>query len=74
MTGAVNDNRRRRPRLSELKGTLKVLQENGLKPCALDRLPDGTIRWHFTEPPAGDETVLDRELAEFEAKHGYGRA
>ncbi len=65
--------RRRRPRLSELKGTLKVLHEQGLKPCALDCQPDGTYRWHFTTPPSGDETGLDRELAEFEARHGYGR-
>lgn len=66
--------RRRRPRLSELKGTLQVLRDGGLKPCALDSLPDGTYRWHFTPPLANDESVLDRELAEFEGKHGYDRA
>ena len=46
------------------------LPTNGL---ALDSLPDGTFRWHFTEPPANDESSLDRELAAFEAKHGNGR-
>jgi len=65
---------RRKPRLSELKGTLRVLRDGGLSPAALDSLPDGTYRWHFTPPAANDETALDRELAEFEAKHGYGRA
>jgi hypothetical protein len=66
--------RRRRPRLSELKGTLAILRESGMQPCALDSLPDGTYRWHFTAPPSNDETGLDRELAEFEARNGYGRA
>jgi hypothetical protein len=66
--------RRRRPRLSELKATLQALQEAGSPPSALDCMPDGTHRWHFTAPPSNDETSLDRELAEFEARHGYGRA
>lgn len=66
--------RRRRPRLSDLKGTLRVLREGGMEPCALDSLPDGTYRWHFTTPAANDEDSLDRELQQFEAKHGYGRA
>jgi hypothetical protein len=66
--------RRQRPRLSELKGTLKLLQENGLRPVALDCQPDGTYRWHFTEPVSSAEDALDRELAEFGETHGYGRA
>lgn len=66
--------RRPRPRLSELKATLQALRDAGIAPVALDTLPDGTYRWHFTAPPANDETSLDRELAEFEARHGYGRA
>jgi len=45
-----------------------------MEPCALDSLPDGTYRWHFTTPAANDEDSLDRELQQFEAKHGYGRA
>lgn len=65
--------RRRRSRLSELKSTLRALREGGLMPCALDSMPDGTYRWHFTAPPSNDETSLDRELAEFEARHGYDR-
>ena len=65
---------RRRPRLSELKGTLQALRESGMQPTALDALPDGTYRWHFTEPPSNDESVLDRELNAFGEKHGYGRA
>ena len=66
--------RRRRPRLSELKSTLQALRESGMKPCALDCRPDGSYRWHFTEPPSSGENALDRELVEFGAKHGYSRA
>ncbi len=66
--------RRKRSRLTELKGTLRVLRDGGLSPAALDSLPDGTYRWHFTAPAANDEDALDRELAEFEAKHAHGRA
>jgi hypothetical protein len=65
---------RRRTSLSALKTTLQALKEGDLRPCALDSLPDGTMRWHFTEPPSHDEDSLDRELKAFEAKHGYGRA
>lgn len=65
--------RRRRASLSALKTTLQALKDSGLQPAALDNLPDGTFRWHFTAPPANDENDLDRELADFEAKHGYGR-
>ena len=66
--------RRRRPRLSELKGVLTTLREAGMEPTALDSLPDGTFRWHFTQPPTNDEDALDRELEGFNAKHGYDRA
>ena len=60
--------------MSELKATLQALRDGGIEPCALDTLPDGTYRWHFTPPPANDESALDRELAAFEGKNGYGRA
>lgn len=66
--------RRQRPRLSQLKNTLKILRDGGMSPTALDTLPDGTYRWHFTAPASNDETALDRELEEFEAQHGNGRA
>lgn len=66
--------RRRTTSLASLKTTLQALKESGLQPTALDSLPDGTMRWHFTPPPANDEDGLDRELQAFEAKHGYGRA
>lgn len=65
---------RRRTSLSALKTTLQALRESGIQPAALDSLPDGSFRWHFTPPPANDETALDRELAEFDKQHGYGRA
>ncbi len=61
---------RRRPRLSDLKTTLRLLQDEGLRPAALDTLPDGTYRWHFTEPASAGENELDRELAAFGKKHG----
>lgn len=64
----------RRIRMADLKTTLSVLREFDMKPCALDTLPDGTHRWHFTTPVPHDENSLDRELAAFEAKHGHGRA
>lgn len=66
--------RRPRLRVSDLKTTLHMLRETGMVPCALDTMPDGTHRWHFTPPRGDDENDLDRELAEFEAKHGHGRA
>jgi hypothetical protein len=50
-----------------------ALEARGLKPCAVDILPTGTIRFHLTAPSSiednGDDD-LDRELAEFEARHG----
>lgn len=66
--------RRHRASLSALKTTLQALRESGMQPAALDVMPDGTTRWHFTPPPSHDEDSLDRELQAFEAKHGYGRA
>lgn len=65
--------RRRRTSLASLKTTLQALKESGVQPAALDSLPDGSFRWHFTPPATNDEDVLDRELAAFEAKHGHGR-
>ncbi len=66
--------KRRRTSLSSLKTQLQAMKESGMPPAALDSLPDGSFRWHFTPPAANDEDALDRELAAFEAKHGYGRA
>lgn len=63
---------RKRVRMADLKSTLAVLRQFDIKPCALDTLPDGTHRWHFTTPAPHDENDLDRELAAFEAKNGYG--
>ena len=60
---------KRRISLSSLKTTLRALQESGLAPVALDQLPDGTLRWHFTLPRVNGESELDRELAEWETKN-----
>jgi len=64
----------RRPavRAKDMQATLDALAQRGLKPCTLDVLPDGTVRWHFTPPVSSAEDDLDRELAAFEAKHGEG--
>lgn len=51
-----------------------ALEARGLKPCAMDILPTGTIRFHLTAPVSGaGDDDLDRELAEFEARHGQDR-
>lgn len=68
--GAVT--RRLGIRPSDLRSAINVLLESGLKPSALDILPDGTHRWRFTEAAANDDDELDRELASHRAKHGYG--
>jgi hypothetical protein len=69
----ANQRRKRRPtiRASDLKATLAALKSGGLSPSALDALPDGTFRWHFTIPTPSDQSDLDRELAEFDRKNGY---
>lgn len=66
----------KRPRisLSSLKTQLQALKESGMPPAALDSLPDGSFRWHFTPPVANDDDAVQRSLAEYDAKHGYGRA
>ncbi|MBA8798297.1 hypothetical protein FHW77_002003 [Agrobacterium sp. RC10-4-1] len=71
-TSAAN-RKQRRPslRVRDVAATLEALKKNGMTPTALDTLPDGTFRWHFTPPAQSDEDDLDRELAEFDKKHGY---
>ena len=50
-----------------------ALEARGLRPCAVDILPTGTVRFHITAPTARDDShALDRELAQFEARHGQG--
>ena len=49
-----------------------ALEARGLKPCAMDLLPSGVVRFHLSPPAGGGDDELDRELAEFEAKHGQG--
>lgn len=75
MTAAIPaaHRKQRRPalRVRDVTATLEALKKNGMTPTALDTLPDGTFRWHFTPPAQNDEDDLDRELAEFDKKHGY---
>lgn len=50
-----------------------ALEARGLRPCAVDILPTGTIRFHLTVSILPEEEGdLDRELAEFEARRGQG--
>jgi hypothetical protein len=50
-----------------------ALEARGLRPCAVDILPTGTVRFHLTAPVAADGVDdLDRELTDFEARHGEG--
>lgn len=50
--------------------TLAVLSKKGVSPTALEKLPDGTLRWHLT-PTENNDDDLDRELAEFDRHNGY---
>lgn len=70
---APNSKRHRRPalRIRDVNMTLEALRKSGMTPTALDTLPDGTFRWHFTPTAQSDEDDLDRELAEFDKKNGY---
>ena len=63
----------RRPtvRVADLRSAVEALKQAGMEPSALDIMPDGTHRWHFTKPATTDDD-LDRELAEFDKKHGHG--
>jgi hypothetical protein len=72
--GASSRRVRNGVRERDLKATLKCLREFGIQPTALDTMPDGTLRWHFGPFDVSDDHLLDRELAEFEARHGQGRA
>jgi hypothetical protein len=61
---------RQKFRAADIKAALSAMVAAGMPPKSLDILPDGTLRWHFQEPAAPDpDTELDRELAEFEARH-----
>ena len=59
-------------RPSDLRSAINVLLESGLKPSALDILPDGTHRWRFTEAAANDDDEVEKALAGLARKHGYG--
>jgi hypothetical protein len=63
----------RRPtiRLADLKTVIEAMKASGMEPAALDVLPDGTHRWHFTKPADNDDDDLDRELKAYREKHGY---
>lgn len=59
-------------RASDINTTIHALQKHGITPTALDAMPDGTLRWHFTQPSETGQTALEKEWAAFEAKHGHG--
>ena len=60
-------------RPSDLRSAINVLLESGLKPSALDILPDGTHRWRFTEAAANDDDEVERDLARLAKKQWDGR-
>jgi hypothetical protein len=65
----------RRPSLRRrINAGVSALEARGLRPCAVDFLTTGTVRLHISTPTATDDPDddLDRELAEFEARHGQG--
>lgn len=66
--------RRAALRVNDIKSTLAALRAGGLQPTRFDVLPDGSQRWYFTRTAEDEEHDLDRELREFEASHGAGRA
>jgi hypothetical protein len=58
----------RKPALKRrLNAGAAALEARGLRPSAVDLLPNDTIRFHLS-PPANNDNDLDRELAELEAK------
>lgn len=68
---------RKPPLRRRLGAGAAFLEARGLRPRAIDLLPSGTIRFHIADPgereaAASSDTDLDRELAEFEARHGEG--
>lgn len=63
--------RRQSFRASDIKTILCALQKSGLSPTAMDTMPDGTVRWHFTPTSQNEQNDLERELAEFERRHGH---
>jgi hypothetical protein len=64
--------RSKRPgiRTADIKNMLAALKEAGLVPTAIDALPDGTQRFHFTPPSLGDENDLDSDFDVIEARNG----
>ena len=64
----------RRRRKPDIGAVLASLSAAGFEPQALDILPDGTYRWHLSDPRPGADAELDRELEEFGKRHGNGHA
>ena len=65
--------RRHALRPSDVRAALTACDEAGFAPTALEFSPDGRMRVLFTPQTGHDEDDLDRELREFEARHGQGR-
>jgi hypothetical protein len=74
-TGSLMSMQRRPHLRRRINAGAAALEARGLRPCAMDLLPTGTIRFHLIAPGATEESGpddLDRELADFEARHGQG--
>jgi hypothetical protein len=64
--------RRRAIRSSDVDAAVAALEARGIRPSAIDLLPTGAIRVHIAPLQSDNMSDLDRELAEFEARHGQG--
>jgi hypothetical protein len=64
----------RRPaiRSSDVDAAVAALEARGIRPFAIDLLPTGAVRVHLAPLETDTVSALDRELAEFEARHGKG--
>lgn len=62
----------RRPgiRSSDVDAAIAALEARGIRPSAIDLLPTGAVRMHLVPLQSDTVSDLDRELAEFEARHG----
>jgi hypothetical protein len=57
---------------TEIARTVRSVQSTGLNVRNVEISADGVIRINVGEPDAAGDVTLDRELADFESRHGQG--